>query len=217
MRRSLKIIVGLFIAVVVMGSVIAISLTSNSDLTVSPQTISSSSAGSSGLQLTLATSSNNTTQGGNISISVSVTNPSFLPISINVPNNWQNYVNEGFSVGPCSYLPYGIMVTEGNYSLNTMKDATGLMLYEPGIYFCSFIPAVSSFVFESHSSTVKMYYNGTEFQGTTSFNTSMNISGYWTGSNGSNAVFHTFSPGIYTVFGADGWGQVSVLHFVVKA
>ena len=98
MKRSLKIIVGLFIAVVVVGSVIAISLTSNSDLTVSPQTVSSSSAGSSGLQLTLATSSNNTTQGGNMSISVSVTNQSFLPISINVPNNWQNYVTKAFQL-----------------------------------------------------------------------------------------------------------------------
>ena len=89
------------------------------------------------------------------------------------------------------------MVTEGNYSLNTMMDATGLMLYEPGIYNCPFIPAVSSFVFESHSSTVKMYYNGSEFQGKTSFDTSMNISGYWTESINSNTTFNPFSPGIY--------------------
>ena len=219
MKRSLKIIVAFFIAVVIVGSVIVISLTSNSNLTVSPQTISSSSAGSSGLELTLETSSNNTTQGNNISISLSVTNPTFVQISLNAPNEWSNYVKDGFAIGPCSYLPYGIMIAEGNYSLNTMNDATSLMLYEPGVYFCPAIPAVSSFVFESHSSTVKLYYNGdsgSQLQGTSNFDTSMNISGYWTGSNSSNSVFHDFSPGIYTVFGADGWGQVSVLHFIVK-
>ena len=218
--RKFKIIFTVFVTALIIGSVFLISLNAMNSFSVSPQTVSKSTSGSSGLELMMKTSGSNITQGKNISISLEVLNPGFL--AINVSSNgiiWNAYHEEGFSTGPCSFKPFGILIAYGNYSASQLKFASPLQFYAPGAYFCSVIPAVDQYVFSPHSSNARMYYNSVESipgQDTASFNYQLNISGYWTGNSESNAAFHTYSPGVYTIFGADGWNQITVLHFLVK-
>ena len=218
--RKFEIIFTVFVTALIIGSVILISLNTMNDSSVSPQTVSKSTSGSSGLQLILRTSGSNITQGKNISISLEVFNPGFLTASLSSNGTiWKTCHEEGFSTGPCSFKPFGILIAYGNYSTSQIKVASPLQFYAPGVYLCPLIPAVNQYVFNPHSSNARMYYNSVESttgQDTASFNYQLNISGYWTGNSESNAEFHTFSPGVYTIFGSDGWNQITVLHFLVK-
>jgi hypothetical protein len=218
--RKFRIIFAVFISTVIIGSVFFLTLASNPDLTVSSQTVSASNSGSSGLNLILRTSANNTTQGANICISLKVYNPGFLTLNANSSSTaWEKYKLEGFSAGPCGFKPFGILIAQGNYSSSELEFISPLQFYEPGPYMCPLIPNVNQYDFSPHSSNARMYYNSVKSlpgQDTTSFNFQLNISGYWTGNSVSNAAFHTFSPGVYTIFGSDGWNQISVLHFLVK-
>jgi hypothetical protein len=214
-----RILLTILVSAIIIGSVFLISLNSNTDLHLSPQTVSVSTSGSSGLQLVLKTSGSRVQYGKNITISLEVYNPGFSSVNASANSNiWRNYSKMGFSTGPCGNKPYGILIARGNYSLYNMGSVTALPFYSPGIYFCPVFSDVNYYNFSPHSSKATMSGpNDSVLNGEiTSFDFQLNISGYWTGSNNSNAQFHNYSPGIYTVFGSDGWGQISILHFKVE-
>jgi len=214
-----RILLTILVSAIIVGSVFLILLNSNSDIHVSSQTVSVSASGPSSLQLILKTSGSHVQYGKNITISLEVYNPGFSTVNVSANTNlWNNYSKMGFSTGPCGNKPYGILIVRGNYSLYNMSSVTALPFYSPGIYFCPVFSEVNYYNFSPHSSNATMSGpNNSVLNGEiTSFDFQLNISGYWTGSNNSNAQFHNYSPGIYTVFGSDGWGQISILHFNVE-
>ena len=191
----------------------------NSSAVVIPQTKTSSYQvdNSTGLELIAQTNSNELASGNSISISIKVLNTkgyvNALKTSRDFPQLPGNY---RFSVNPCNYNPFGIAVAKGNYSTSNLEYALPLTIFEPAIINCPAIFAATQYQFLAHSTKAKMYNpnDNPSIIGTTSFSASLNLSGYWSGTVG-NHTFHLFSSGIYTIIAADGWGQVTVLHFTV--
>lgn len=191
----------------------------NSSAIVIPQTQTGNYTvdNSTGLELIAKTDSYTIQSGDNISISIKVLNTKgYLnpqKVSRTFPQLNGNY---RFAVGPCSYLPYGIAISKGNYSGNNISLATPLILFEPTIIMCPMIPIVSQYQFLAHSSQAKMYNPNDQpsIIGIANFSDTLRFSGCWTGDlNDHN--FHVFGPGAYTIIAADGWGQALLLHFTV--
>lgn len=184
-----------------------------------PETATSTSLYNSslGLQLILNISNTSIGQGEYEKINVQVYNTYDSMNSITPERNLL-YFASGYTIsaGPCDNSPYGIAVIQGNYSLSNLNYATPLPIFEPGIYNCPAEFTVSQYQFLAHSTKANIYSNSSSppMVGTTDFNLSLMISGYWIGNLQSHS-FEKFSPGIYTVVAADGWGQATVLHFEV--
>lgn len=173
----------------------------------------------SGLQLILNLGNVTIHSGQNETINFQLYNAFDTMNTVNVERNYPIFASANqISAGPCSDIPYGIAVLSGNYSVDSLRSATPLQIFEPGVYFCPAEFMVSQYQFYPHSSRAKLYSNESGFlQGVSAdFNESVNLSGYWNG-NYKAHTFETFSPGIYTVVAADGWGQVLALHFLVEA
>jgi hypothetical protein len=116
--------------------------------------------------------------------------------------------------------PVGFAIFQGNYGLNNFTHAPPLTLYNSTYaWSCSTILTTNSYyVFSPLSMVVSWDNSGWKMLNfSTAF--SFSASGYWTGGfmDSSLAVFHRFSPGNYTVFGADEWGKVVILHFTVMS
>lgn len=171
-----------------------------------------------GLQLVLVLGNNSINSGGKETIQFQVYNTLNSINSLKPETNYPSFATgNGISAGMCSDIPYGIAVIYGNYSLGNIDAATPLQIFEPGVYSCPDEYHVSQFQFFVHSSKASVYGNSSSssLEGTTNFDQSVVLSGYWSG-NLQNHNFLTFVSGIYTVVAADGWGQVALLHFYVN-
>ena len=185
-----------------------------------------------GLQLRLNVSGDVIAQGDNVSIEISEFNT--LPAWNDAPTT----TFERMSTSPCPGLPLGVGILQGDYSSANISSAQPLDLFYPGVYGCpGYSPSGASYVFAPESDNITSVSqpqtathtvtgNGTtsvQYIVTTPVNTqqaaaSLEFSGYWTGSEAppsSNATFHTFDPGTYTVEGVDWWGHVMIAHFQV--
>lgn len=212
-----------FIVVVIVAAIVIVAFTLVSYYRSAPiifpstQIQTYSVDNSTGLELIAKTSGSEIDSGNSISISVKVFNTMG---SLNVLDNKQDFPQMNsdyvFSVSICNYAPFGIAIAKGNYSLNNLNSATPLMLFEPSIVPCP-MKQVTQYQFYAHSTKAKMYNpnNQPSIIGTTDFLAAFNLSGYWTG-NMTNHSFHEFSPDVYTIISADGWGQVLILHFSVS-
>jgi hypothetical protein len=110
---------------------------------------------------------------------------------------------------PCSPLPLGVGIIQGNYDIGNLSQGTSLGLLGPNTpvscpsygYSFSMPPMSSEVAFPSAEGV------------TIPAATNMTYWGYWAYDGGH--VFRPFSPGIYTIEGEDWWGQVTLLHFRV--
>jgi hypothetical protein len=110
-------------------------------------------------------------------------------------------------------------VVQGRYGQDNYTSGKALPFYNTGnLYPCGrvvalggpyaygFQPLSGAFSFPSGSAQPEI--------GVAS--ATITTSGYWTGGqNNVAAAFKTFSPGYYTVIGADEWGNVVLLQFYV--
>jgi len=171
-----------------------------------------------GLQLMLSveTITNPNVSGRWLNISLSNTLPTQLVLA-------PSPIALGLSLGPCNQLPLGAGIFSGNYDLANFSKATQLDLYQPGTYHCpalfsvadwSFAPGSDNMTLVSQQPSGSGNATTTDHIWTQPAAASIQLSGYWTGGNGS-AVFHQFSPGVYTAIAADEWGDTQILTFII--
>lgn len=180
-----------------------------------------------GLSLQVVPSNNfNFTSGfyGNYTITVRETN---LLNSVNNVKGADEWAYTKESVAACLPVPYPdfnptiveFALVQGHYGQNNFTESgEALPLYNPSGVGCLPLVCVSA----SGSGCVTTYafqpesdiLSSSGSSGVTSV--SISASGYWTGSQGNGpATFKTFSPGYYTVIGADQWGNMVFLPFYV--
>ena len=219
----------LVVALVIVGSAAAVAIQNNPPATSGSHTFTSQSisttASQNGLRFTLAITPTAATSGASVVISVSDFNT--LPSNDTLaPGSLPTVGGTGLSVGPCSQLPLGVGIIQGYYDEGNLSKATLLGVFEPGVYSCPVEFAAAYYSFAPKSDEVSLYSQ----QPTGSANStaprsmwtnpdlsSQNFSGYWTSSADvlGGGSFQPFRPGVYTVVGADEWGQLAVLHFVI--
>ncbi|MDG6924940.1 MAG: hypothetical protein JRN09_00140 [Nitrososphaerota archaeon] len=177
-----------------------------------------------GLRLTLSLAYDPSSFGSGIPIEVSLFN------TLSTTSNLEPTAGaQEFSLGPCSQLPLGVEVLEGNYGLGNLSEGSSLGLYYPGVYNCPALFGVAYWSFAPHSDNVTLLSqqpvgnsNTTAPQAmwTQKASASLEYWGYWSGEAPEgyptgNASFTSFPPDVYTVAADDSWGQVTLLHFTV--
>jgi hypothetical protein len=108
-----------------------------------------------------------------------------------------------------------LAVVQGHYGENNYTSEKALPLYTPAVYTCAYMsyggghPFVYQFQPQSDLFSQNNDSNPPEYIGASA---SITASGYWTlGQNGDATAFKPFPPGVYTVIGADEWGDVVLL------
>lgn len=219
----------LLVVLIAISSVtVLVALTSGTAKTksASQQTSStvSSTISSGGLRLGLSVISGETGSGRTIVVSLSDFN---VLDSVNSPAivGMPTIGGTPLSLGPCNQLPLGFALAEGNYQANNLSEALPLLMFQPAVYSCPVEFAVSYFSFAMFSDNVTLYSAQPTESGNTPTTTPMwtqpdvfnqTFSGYWTGAVESG-TFHAFPSGVYTLIGADDFGQITTVHFYVSA
>jgi hypothetical protein len=113
--------------------------------------------------------------------------------------------------------PVGFAIFQGNYGMNNYTSGNALPLYNTTIddsCTVNFYP--NEDVFQPMSDSISVYNDGQLRTNSTAL-ASLSTDGYWTGGEDTPApvIFHSFGLGVYTVIGADTWGNVLLLHFSV--
>jgi predicted secreted protein len=173
----------------------------------------------SGLNLSLSSSSTLISPGQTVSVGIDEWNT--LPTENTVPSA-SNWPLQGLTLGPCGTLnlPIGIEIVRGFYTSSNVSSAQTLQLSKPGIYNCPAIfSSISSYVFEPSSDLAGVVGScGVNPCFTDRMGSTTNATGYWTGGNSpfyNTSTFSNFALGEYTVVGGDEWGTLAVLHFAV--
>lgn len=162
--------------------------------------------------------------GTNITLRIQLVNTGDTIINTSRGDSWP--VIDGsprlLSTGPCgSYFPYGYAVFGGNLTVDSIRNATPLQMYEPGIYGCPVFLGFKYYVFQPDSDTAVVSGPNPPFSITLYSN--LSFSGYWTNNSSEsrnlpfqNYHFNYFPQGVYTVVVADQWGALALMHFTVK-
>jgi len=186
--------------------------TTATDLETNGTVLSTSDYNSSlGIRLTLSVAQS-TPQNDGVSMNVSLYNT--LATLNNLSASQEGLTAFGLGVAnqnlkPCSGLPIGVEIFQGNYVSGNLSHGEPLTLFFPGIPNCPTSTGYQlSFAPLSDNITSPININPTN-------RASANVAywGYWTDQGGE--AFRSFSPGVYTMEGEDWWGQVTVLHFQV--
>lgn len=164
---------------------------------------------------------------GNYTFTVRVSNLLDSVNNVSGADVWAKWARTQDSLDPCGPIPFPysdaaveFAVVQGHYGENNYSMSEALPLYDtrvphtcggllvpivdPGkLYSYAFQPLNDTFLFPSGSS---VYFHGAA-------SVTVTTSGYWTGGrNGAAAVFVPFPPGVYTLIGADEWGDVVFLQ-----
>jgi hypothetical protein len=167
-----------------------------------------------GLVLTLSISNSTIPQDDGISLHIALNNTlatqnNLLPLKNDSSSIWQ----PSWNLQPCSTFPIGVEMFQGNYALGNLSKGEPLSFVVPTGYNCAdHPPSAISFAPLSGNITSPADWFLNQSAWSTEYR------GYWTGSAvppSSDAAFHSFEPGIYTLVGEDWWGQVAALHFEV--
>lgn len=184
---------------------------------------------------TQSASDTNSTLGISLELKIVLSNDSGWPVISaqvlnikNVQNNvsaadeWRYPSDSLNPFSPCGAIgPLGFAVFQGYYNLSNFSSANALTLYNSNVsYTCTTISSpIVYFIFNASSNFASPYSsNGPQYPsiGGVPMSVDYMTSGYWTGSvYQSDAEYHYFSPGTYTVIAADEWGGLVILHFVV--
>ena len=234
-RPGMASAVSAFVVVVILvASVVAVMATQTLGVpgnTTGSQTSQSSSVSTTaenGLRLSLGASPSTVYSGGSITVTLSDFN------TLNVTNRLTmmplpTIGDWTLGLGPCSQLPLGFGIASGYYGLGNLSEASFLDMYNPGAaYGCPALFSVAYFAFSPLSDSVGLYSPQPSGPGNATVPTRMwtapdsfdrSFSGYWTGQGyaAGNGTLHSFQPGVYTLVGADSYGQLAVVHFYVQA
>ncbi|WP_016730498.1 hypothetical protein [Saccharolobus islandicus] len=166
------------------------------------------------LHLYLKLNTTKISPGGGVGIIVELFYNGTNPIYVNVSNGSVLLP----SPYPCdSQVLVGLKVFKGYYTTSNISLAKPLSLYEPGIYFCPLIYAVTQYKLLPLSDQVQLIYNG-RVQATLNDEISASLNGYWITnsiSSLSGGKFTFFQPGVYTVEAVDYFNQTVLGYFTV--
>lgn len=184
---------------------------------------------SNGMEIMLSINSSDMVQGGSITVNVSLINTLH---TINLVSAEHYWAIGGVSLGACNNMDYpmGIAVFNGYYTSANISDAGNpLTVFRPSI--CPmFILYIKAYQFYPYGSAASVkgpsLINGTYYANSYIISREFTLSGYYAQqqepANGSimindfQFIFNQFSPGTYTVVGADEWGGLAILHFHVR-
>jgi hypothetical protein len=116
-----------------------------------------------------------------------------------------------------SNLPTGFAILQGYYNTNNYTLGKALYLYNTTVLFsCTQNSYPFSYAFRPMSDTVITTLPH-EVVSIAPASVSASVSGYWTGGEESTraATFSKLPFGVYTVLGADEWGNILFLHFTI--
>jgi hypothetical protein len=126
------------------------------------------------------------------------------------------------SLTPCgpdpNASPVEFAVVQGGYGQDNYTSGTALPLYNTGyVYPCGEIEFVGggphAYAFQPLSDAFSFPIGSAQPE-VAAASVSISTGGYWTGGKDDvAAAFKPFSPGYYTVIGADEWGNVVLLQF----
>lgn len=174
----------------------------------------------SGIELQENLSATSVAPGNSITVRVDIFNSMFLANTLSAEHEYPAInATHPFTMGGCSDMPFGVMIASGMYSLNNFTQSEPLELIQPNAtYSCPLAYNAGEYVFMPHSSVAQVYSMTFEssYIGKVPMKGAITLHGYWTGNYTDEDVFHTFSPGTYTVVSADEWGQVQLSHFNVE-
>ncbi len=190
-----------------------------SHLTASPHNTVSDSNSALGIRLDLTVNSTSLKPGEMIAITLSEQNIRFFPNEVRAASDWKV---QGLSLGPCGTVnrPIGFAIFRGNYTTDNISAGHPLQLYKPGAYFCpAILSGISSYVFDPANNLANVMGTCTP---NPCFKLQIEDQSEFAGSWGettlpflSQATFHQFTPGVYTVAGGDEWGGILVLNFTI--
>jgi len=164
------------------------------------------------LELSTAISNTSIVYGKNITVQIAVSNldssDNTMPFSSIYPSFKGNY---SFPNSEDNHLPMGIAVLKGNYSINNMSDAAPLNIFPTS---AAEVDNQTVNQYEFLPASTRAYADTDNGQSiSVDFSHTYSLGGYFSG-NSTQLIY--FSPGSYTVIGADGWGMVTILHFSVS-
>lgn len=174
------------------------------------------------LRFTLSIDTLSLNRGGHILIQVVEQNILALPNSVKSAQNWPV---KGLIAANCGIMnyPVGFGIYKGYHTGNNLPSLDRLTLYNPeGGWLCGLIlSGVPFYAFAPSSYNATIDPNCTNR--TYCFSIDVDPTGWFNGSwtRGipilfPDVSFHLFSPGIYTAVGGDEWGDLLILHFVVR-
>jgi hypothetical protein len=225
---TLELLAFLLVAIIAVSSVAALAVlasgTGKLSVQQSSQTSVSSTSAKDGLRLSLEASPSGTPTGSGVG--VSLTDFNTLPTT-NSPaiTGMPTVGGETLSLGPCSQLPLGFAIYQGNYQADNLSQALPLNLFQPGIYNCPALFDVAYYSFSPMSDNITLFSPQSSEPGSSTVPTPMwtapdsfnqSFTGYWTGGSAAKSGnFQAFASGIYTLVGGDGYGQLTILHFSI--
>jgi hypothetical protein len=166
----------------------------------------------SSLKLDLSLSSSTVRTGGNLSITVSVTNTLPTRDDVAAADSWQL---EALLAGPCSpytigaYAPVDYALIPGYYTAsNVSSDVSNQSGPNCGI--SDYVIHSYDFQPSSDIAAINGACVGTSCP-TRAMSYTITVSGYWN----DVGMYTPFQPGQYTAVGVDEWGQMVVSHFTV--
>ncbi len=176
---------------------------------------------STGLETSLTLNATSILPGQWISLTISESNSMKTTNNVSASNSWPI---QYLSLGACSEnYPVGIGIFEGYYTLanvTSISEAQMVHFIHPGTYSCPEIFHIDSYVFQPSGNLVN-YSNLCTGPGSPGclipMTGTIQLNGSWSGGDqfGKGAIDNILNPGIYTVVGADEWGQIVLLHFAV--
>ena len=170
---------------------------------------------STGLKLYLYVSANTT---GAIFVFTYESNMLNRVNNVTTTGKWPYPNTNSYPCGNYDQFPIEYAVMQGNWGLANYSLASSLALYNTApIYACPTENYPQHFLsFAPLSDNASRIIMPGSWKESFSVSVKYAVPGYWTGS-GTNASFHDFSPGVYTVLADDEWGNVLLLHFTVAA
>ena len=115
-------------------------------------------------------------------------------------------------------LPLGLTIIQGRYTSNNITLAESLYLWNPTVtnMGCPPFPARTfSYLFNPSTDFATPDPNPTSYSAPLPMKAIFSFDGYWTGNSFNTGVFHYFTPGVYTLFAGDEWGDSLFLYFIV--
>ena len=175
----------------------------------------------SSLGLKLGLSMNSTIYYLYENVSVNIIESNILPKMNNLTASSTDWPAPGLAIGPCGTMgsPVGIAIFQGYYTASNISSAHPMQIYAPGTYFCpGSSENIASYEFQpsSDSGLVCSDYPSSCLKFSSSYE--VTSGGYWFNPtmDNVNLVFTGFGSGTYTIAGGDEWGDLVLLHFIVK-
>lgn len=198
---------------------------SSTSTAVTSLTTSTNVSGTSKLSLRLRINSTTLTVGQNLSVSISDFNSADTSENVSVAAKWPISNLTLYACGTLDF-PFGVAIIKGNYDEGNLSSGATLQVVEGGPQSCQSGPNFTNYYFEPNSDKATLSggcVSSSSCEQPFYMSQTIVISGYWTGGvpvpmePTAPSILHPLQPGEYTVVGGDEWGEVAILHFVVKA